>query len=511
MTLKRRLLSSSAAGVAIRRKAIEISGAPASIGAIPDDFSDDIEQSDAAVAIRQIGCTRRVFLMKPYMNQQELEGLTYRIRALSKNDAINSILIATDDTDDAETGAMPSSLLERDYSYLYNESVDDGLPVKPGFAWHVSGGYDPLEVYESGDYKNPEELDLLLNNVRELALAIRGDRRKTKIPTIFIPHGIMNDAGYVFGHSSYVMATRESGFRINNPSKGLSLDPIGLSYLLPRLGKEFEQPSAKYIGCGMILGLMGYEADAQDMMETGLATNYMESPTTLGSLERTLAELPPYNQQGLLKKPVRFYGQPEPLMDHNAKFRNVAVADAVHCFSTYRADGSDMWGYSEEDAFIGEDPSLETDFVPWHAERYSDLVDYAATFDDIFANETTVVGMLERFREIASRQTENEEEKEGILVAADFCRRLESQSPLAVSVVHRLLRIGAGKGETLTSCMEREHKALFTLYGRDDFLHWAKYASKAQDEETASVRFSSWKHESVAHVSPVEVDEILEL
>ena len=91
--------------------------------------------------------------------------------------------------------------------------------------------------------------------------------------------------------ASYVIATRESCFRILNPSKGLALDPVGLSYFLPRLGKEFNQPVGKNYGssCGLILGLMGYLADAADMTETGLATHYMESPTCLGLLEETLA------------------------------------------------------------------------------------------------------------------------------------------------------------------------------------------------------------------------------
>jgi len=295
----------------------------------------------------------------------------------------------------------------------------------------------------------------------------------------------------------------------------------------------------------MIMALMGYEADASDMMETGLATNFMESPKqTLGIFERTLAEIPPWNQQALVKKPIRFYGQPDLSTvasasglsfralnnDNNAQFRNVAVADAVHCFSSYRADGGDMWDTKDEDdydergsRYLLEDPSLETDPLSWHVERSSDLVDYAATFNDIFVSETTMPGILERFREISARQSMDPEEQEGIDVAADFVKRLERQSPLAVSVVHRLLQIGGtGVGEakttrnsyeTLETCMTREYKAQSKLLQMEDFQQWAKYNTKlgSRKEKGASAPFSSWKHESFDQVSRDEVDEILEL
>jgi hypothetical protein len=288
----------------------------------------------------------------------------------------------------------------------------------------------------------------------------------------------------------------------------LSLDPVGMSYLLPRLGMEFNQPVAKYRGCGMILALMGYEADHNDMLETGLATNYMETPVALGLLEHTLSEIPPWCQQGLLKNPMRFYGDPPVMTDHNAAFRNVAVADAVNCFSSARADGTDVWVRYDEPSF--DDPSLDTDPVPWHSWRVSDLVNYAATFDDIFRTNSELAGILEAFREVAGRRTNNPEEQEGIDVAADFVARLERQSPLAVSVVHRLLRLGASNDETVKSCVVREKRVQTKMFGMEDFERWAKHNAAVEDGGVNDEPFTNWTHKRIADVSHEEVTEIIE-
>ncbi|GKY95679.1 hypothetical protein MPSEU_000528900 [Mayamaea pseudoterrestris] len=483
--LMRRSLSTAAA---LRRKAIAVSGAPPSISAVAES-SDEARARKTSIMMSQVGCTRRVFLLDPYLNSDEVEGLAYRIRALTRNDAINSVLIATDASD----SMLPSSLEDLDYQYLHNESADPGFGPEPGKTYFVAGGYDALRLYTSGAYQDGRHLQQLLTGLSDLALACRGDASRTKVPVITVPHGAVEDAGFSLLMSSYVMATSETTYSIQNPSKGLSLDPVGLSYMLPRLGQEFQQPSAAYPGCGLLLGLFGYVADANDLVETGLATNFMESIVSLGDFERTLAQIPPWNQQALVKKPVRFYGYPEPALDHNHAFRNVAVADAVHCFSRHRADGAEMW--NNIDACDFDDPSLETDPVPWHEARSSSLVDYAATFDEIFRSETTAHGLRERFCEIAGRFTNDPEVQEGIDVAADFVARLDRQSPLAISVIHKLLTIGSDKWETLRSCMERERKVQANMFKQNDFKNWAQSAAtKPQD------RFAGWKHKSLRDV-----------
>jgi hypothetical protein len=77
---------------------------------------------------------------------------------------------------------------------------------------------------------------------------------------------------------------------------------------------------------------------------------------------------------------IRFHGDPEPVRDPNAEFRNVSVAEAIHSYTSYRADGVDLWTTNEKDAYLLEvDPPLELDAVSWHAPRSSDLVNYAAS------------------------------------------------------------------------------------------------------------------------------------
>lgn len=495
--------SPSAAAAAMRKRAVYKSGAPASIALIKDE---GLDATDTPAFVRQVGCARRVFLLQPHLTSEELEGLAYRIKALTKNDGINSVLIATDNTDDVANMALPSLLVDRNHLFIRDESVDEGFAPAPGQTFHVAGGYDPLHVYRAGKHKDAVYVGTLLHNLTALATAVMGDSRKTKVPTICVPHGVVTDGGFAFLLASYVMTTSESCYRVLNPSRGLSLDPVGLSFLLPRLGMEFNQEASHYQGCGLILGLMGYEADHDDMLEIGLATNYMETPVALGLLEHTLSEIPPWSQQGLLKDPVRFHGDPPPPTDHNAAFRNVAVGDAVHCFSSARADGGEMWNNDDAgDETSYEDPSLDPDATPWHAWRASDLVNYAATFDDIFKSHADLAVMVEAFREIAGRRTTDPEEQEGIDVAADFVARLERQSPLAVSVVHRLLRLGADRRETLRSCVAREHRVQVKLLAGEDFERWARHA--VQD---GAPDFADWTHRSIADVTHDEVTEIIE-
>lgn len=467
----------------------------------------DMENSGAA--LRQVGTTRRIFLLDPYLTSEEIEGLAYRLRVMSKNQGINSVLIATDDDDDIAYSAIASSA--RDSEELYVPVVD--MPELGADAikddnhiFHVAGGYNPRDLFQSGNYKDPASVQTLMDGLQNLALATRGDSVDTKIPTITLPHGLVNDGGYALCMGSYMLASPDTCFAILNPSRGLAFDPIGLSFILPRLGVEFNQPAASFPGTGMILALTGMHANAEDMMETGLATNYIESVSTLGTLERTLGDLLPWNQQGLKKKPPRNHGEPPPKEDVNAAYRNVGVAGVMNAFTSYQAAGGEIWGTEKENYVPGEDPSLELDSIPWQDHRESDLVNFAATFDDIFRQEKTLVGILERLREVASRRTNDREEQEGIDVAQGFVKRIQSRSPLALSAVHRLMQMGRRDGETLESCMKREKIVQTKLFGAGDFEAWGNHAMKYRQSQEPP--FGGWKHKSVVDVSSDEVDEL---
>mmetsp|Transcript_14768 Transcript_14768/g.20867 ORF Transcript_14768/g.20867 Transcript_14768/m.20867 type:complete len:528 (-) Transcript_14768:5-1588(-) len=511
--------AAEAASLAQRRAAALLeakkAGAPASVASIP---IDGVDFGNANVGIRQLGASRRVFLRQPYMTPDEIEGLGFRIGVLSKNQSMSSILIAANDEEDNPTCFLQSV---RD-----SERHDDGMSfidtdLSSDRIWHVAGGYDPLEVYKSNMFEDSNAVLNLLTNVQKLALSVRGDAQETKIPVVTLPHGLVNDGGYALCMGSYVMATRDTSFRILNPSKGLALDPIGLSYMLPRLGWEYNQPSANYPGIGYIMALTGMEANASDMMETGLATHYIESPRFLGIMEQALADIDPWKRQALLPGDKRLMGEPKPKGDKNAAFRNKMIANTLHAFAQYHASGRDIWSdkhgnytMSREEKQL-DDPSLNLDPIQFEQPRVSDLVNYGATFDEIFKEESTVHGIMERFREIANTTTSDEEEQECIDVAADILQRMERQSPLSLSIVYRLFQMGKKRGETLESCMDREKRTQAKLFGMADYQNWAKYTlqqphDNGDGDDDDAPSFTKWKHSSVKDVTRDEVDEIIQ-
>jgi len=475
---------------------------PSSVFSIPTKGSDTVGESGAA--IRDVGCSRRVFLLKPHLTSVELDGLAYRIKVLSRNKALNSIFIATSEDDDAETDALPTSILELEPKDEFLIDTGDFMKRPYNSIFHVSGGYDPKLVYETGMHEDPASLQELLNGVMDLAKAIHGKPRVTQIPVVTMPHGLVNDAGYAFCMGSYVLATPDTSFSLLNPSRGLSFDPLGFSFFLPRLGWEFNQTSAEYPGCGMILALTGMEANASDMIETGLATHYIDSVSTLGMLERSLGELPPWDHHTVQRKPPRYYGQPESKEDINASVRNVPLANLLYSFSAYTITSVDIFSKPNNGFTPNEDPSLELDPVPLYRSRSSDIVNYGATFDPIFQEEKSVEGILERFRQVATRETMDEEEQAATEVAKDIVKRMEKLSPMALSVIYRLMQMGSQTGETLEGCMEREAKVQAKLFAYDDFGQWAKHTTSGNEST-----FTDWKHSSLAAVSSDEVDEIL--
>uniref|UniRef100_A0A6U4AC76 3-hydroxyisobutyryl-CoA hydrolase n=1 Tax=Ditylum brightwellii TaxID=49249 RepID=A0A6U4AC76_9STRA len=503
-------------------------------------------QQTAGAAIREIGCTRRVFLLNSHLNTDELHGLAYRMDLLGRNTAINSVLIATTDDDDVEHGALPTCLV--DLQREKNEDpVLDFANKERGSNWHVSGGYDARAAFESGLTKDPVEVERLLEGIRRLALAARGGESlvaaedfdsednsnevkyppvESRVPIITVPHGLVNDGGYALCMGSYVLATRDSTVRFLNPWKGLSFDPIGLSYVLPRLGWEFRQESADY-PVGMLMALTGYEADAFDMVETGLATHYIDSPTKVGILERELgSNVVPWEQQGLYRKRKKLYGQKDDddvtagggpggfrgrrkRFDPNDKYRNVAVANVLHSISEFDASGKEMLASVDAEMRRLEDPSLvlEHDRFFMDAPRSSQAVNIAAAFADFFAREKSVEGVVEQLKEVASshKDKSDPEERECGEVAADLASKMESACPLSLKVVHRLMMLGSKNSETLESCMKRELNVQKHMLIGEDFERWAKSGVSGTDQGG----FRGWKHESLKDVTNDEVEEIL--
>ncbi len=471
-----------------------------------------------------MGPTRRIFLLdrKGHLTAEEMDGLAYRIKILNRNTALNSILCAnnnvTNDDDDAAgiDATIPSSLLEIDQmTEPTSSSVQDMFkyPTTASQLPNVACGYDPRAMH-----KLPKERKrFTLNALMSLAKAVQGgggaqtvpdSPSSSKIPFITVPHGLTTDGGYALSMGSYVLATSDSRFQILNPSRGLSLDPIGLSYLLPRLGWEYQQPSANY-PVGMVLAMTGFEANEGDMVETGLATHFMDSFGKLGSLEAALANLAPYEQQNLLKEPTRRYGESRTNNrrfqgDINAKFRNRSVAGLLHSFSSYDAMGQEITSASDQALFLAdEDPSLVLDSErdEMFGDRESILLNIAATFEDVFEKEKTVEGIMERMREYASTEAKDAEAVEFVNVAKELLESMEAQSPLALCATHKLMVDGKKPQESLESCMKREMRVQVKLLEKDDFKNWAESGVKEGE-------FKGWMHKSVKEVTNDEVSEL---
>merc|ERR1712238_431345 len=118
--------------------------------------------------MRPMGNSRRVFLLDPHLEAADLEGLAHRIRALSKSEGINSVLIATDDQTDYsghESGSKDNNCLPR-YITQRNEINFSGISLDtdpaPDHTWYVSGGYDPSTINPD----DSEHIDYMLESLR---------------------------------------------------------------------------------------------------------------------------------------------------------------------------------------------------------------------------------------------------------------------------------------------------------------------------------------------------------
>ena len=532
----------------------------------PHEYSGDVTAQPGAV-VRSMGCSRRVFLINPSLTPTEIDGLSYRIRSMASNGGINSILMGNP-LEDAECNGDMSENITCLPSYIdddapekqfktsndnvgpygnrsnyiksiLHERFGDGLGMP-----YVSTGYDAKSIYEMGMHNDPQRLEHeLMNPLISLSKAVRGSYDETinsspsKVPCISLPNGLVTDAGYSLLLGSYVLATHSTAFKILNPMRGLAFDPVGLSYLLPRIGWEFKQASAPYsMACASLLALCGYEANAEDMVATGLATHYIGGPFKLNLLERTLSDLNSYEYQALFPQPQTLYGDNEPKKDVNDPFRNIAVANLIQHLSEYDAAEANEYGaHLKEDLddetglFLKDkDPSItmHEERIQMYGELVSELVCWAATFNDALT-ERTVEGKMERLREIAATKAEfegREDKEEDVLVAEQaqsLVNKMEQRSPLALCAMNELMLMGLQEDETLESCMEREKASQMRLFSKQngDYARWAESgkgvglvemnhgnSSMVKDIEDS---FSDWKHSSIKEVNHDEVKEIL--
>jgi hypothetical protein len=174
-------------------------------------------------------------------------------------------------------------------------------------------------------------------------------------------------------------------------------------------------------------------------------------------------------------------------------------------FSAYDAMGQEVTRSRDEAEFLmNEDPSLvlEADRAQFFGDRSSMLLDVAVTLKDVFENESSLEGIMERMKEYAAAEATNEEEIEFVHLAKEILDGMEAQSPLALSANYKLLQIGKSANESLESCMKREKNVLMKLFEKEDFKNWARSGAKEGE-------FKEWKHKSIKDVTMDEVEELL--
>ena len=427
-------------------------------------FSVAVAAEEAHPFIRPFGCTRRLFLQDPYYSPAALSALAQDIHTLTQNEAINSVLIGPE-----EPNNMLSYIRDLDLQYAFSDDYTHGYPDENHL---VSGVLDP-----SVPLTTP-----MLQHAQALAKALRGDPNDTKVPTIAVLDGYLHDAGAAWLQSSYVIGTSHSFLQVQNPCRGLSFDPVGLSYRLKYMKGPFRRSIA------LILGLTGYTANADDLFATGLVTHQIETPSELGILENVLAQLPSWKDQALIHVPKRNYGDRHSDRDHNRSFRNVTVADAIEAYC-----GGLELAWDEATACM--DASLDPEFEEHMPTLESTLVNYAATLDDLLEMAKTPEDVMEALQQVAAEEhPDDPEEQEGVEVAKKLLKGMQKASPLALSAIFRLVD---EPGKTFEACLEQEMTVQQRLIQGPDYASWQE-------------REEGWTHSSLKAVTNDEVEALFQ-
>lgn len=388
-----------------------------------------------------------------------MHGLAYRLSVLGTNGAINSVLVARDRYGNGMVSSL-NDVRNKDRFFF------DDYAVNP---YNIEDCYLGYEL----------NVDTLEDTLHGLAVLAKAFNSSEKAPIINYLNGLVADGGYALCMCRYVVATLNARFQIRNPSRGLSFDPIGFSYILPRLGKDYNQLSAKYPAAGKILSLAGYLADGHDMVATGLATHYGDW-LDLPDLERTLGQILSYETQVKIsqERSKKFRERQENVEN---KFYDAAVANALDAFMSGNAAITDIAGIGA----MGESPE-------------SNLLNYAAMFNDIFA-EDSVEGIMDGLKKASKDASSN---KEYVCAASKLLDSIKAQSPLALLATFRLYQ-SSMPNETWETCIARERQVFMKLIEKQDYKNWKEASLKG-------VKGLKWKHASVGEVTRDELEELFE-
>ena len=459
------------------------------------------------------------------MTPADWKGFSERLTNWGHNESINSVLITCPNAEDV-IGA-DGSMVSLSAHYRMTESI----ATSPEFVWNRTLGYEPPSPQEDQVQRHrmlgldplaipSSSYDDGLDGILQLASAMMDPSRKT--PIIACPNGFVSDGGLAFFLGQYVLATPETSFRIDHPTRGLAFDPCGISFVLPRVGLDSSQPTAtKYASTiAKLLALTGLEADACDLIGCGLATHYVDALHNLPLMEAALSEIPAYQHQGLFSKSTRSQGEWWEEKDlylktgrqkedgRNQRFRNVAVHELLQDVSVGMAGQDDFLAGPmappqttkgrERNAFDDEEEMVMGGGMG------STLLNIATTFHPIFEEEKTVYGMMERLEEIAGSTPSEEMESEVIEVATYLWKGMTKRSPLSLMAMHKLLTLGEHPATSMEECMAREKMVQKNLLHHDDFQNWATAMKKGVSSEN----YKDWKHSSLKDVTYDEVEEL---
>jgi hypothetical protein len=479
-----------------------------SVGALGGSSATD---STNNIAILPVQCARRVLFREAQMTADEMHGLAFRLQVIGTNGAVSAVVVAPDQYQNGRVSAL---------NYLdpvLKERSNLDFPLNPFKVHDCLTGMDHLQVRAKkiNEPNQQDELRYLLNGASEL---VKACNQMKKSPIVTVTNGLVADSGYALCMGRYVVATENTRFAITTPYKGLTLDPVGLSYTLNRLGRDYKQPCAPHAhAMGNILALTGFTANGGDMVATGLATHYGSwGALDLAHLEETLGNIPPYEEQTQWSKershyqPLPFFrgrfatgriaanrhkqgrNAPPPFLPEN-RLSDAAVANALDTITDGNVLGGGLFtAMTSADLHLAEDldTSLDT---------------FGETFAKIFERDS-IEGMLDGLAQAKNLEGADADYK----AAAELLHTgMKAQSPLALLVTHRLMTMGRstikGEGQTLEKCMARERKAQQQMFMGQDYKNWADAQLKGEPGKFA------WKHKSVGEITKQEVDDILEV
>eukprot|EP00586_Coscinodiscus_wailesii_P021914 CAMPEP_0172496894 /NCGR_PEP_ID=MMETSP1066-20121228/94667_1 /TAXON_ID=671091 /ORGANISM="Coscinodiscus wailesii, Strain CCMP2513" /LENGTH=470 /DNA_ID=CAMNT_0013269433 /DNA_START=66 /DNA_END=1478 /DNA_ORIENTATION=+ len=417
------------------------------------------------------GTCHSAYLFEPHLAPDETSGLSHRLQIMSRNKSLSSVLISFAEkyyVDNNEGTYTPRSSYANSKEAQFSR-MSAALSPEPPHQLSFEGYRHPIP---------PEDRARTLDALSNLALCTHDPR--TKIPVVFAAgNATISDGGYALSLCShYTVCSASATYRVTNPRRGLSFDPIGLSFVLTRLGVDDDDDvlSDLSLAMGRMVSLGGYEMSGTEMVGVGMGTHLVYPPgdgdEMVNLLEYELGNLTSFESQVFLERP------------------RVTQAEATYRKQNAIWDDDDLVNQKYKNQTVHELLRDMTDGVSSKVGEV-DIVTIAAMLKDTLERES-LEGVIEGFKEL-----QDNDNRLGRL-AKDFLTKFEERSPLALAAVDKLLMKANDNSESLESCAAREKTVLMNLIKGKDYKNWV--ANGLEKVE--------WTHQSINEVSSDEIDEL---